>query len=45
MPLYAPGTFSHNDYVNVTCYLLVQAGDVQPMDMFIESQLKNIKLK
>ncbi len=45
MPLYAPGSLSHNDYVDVNCYLLIQSDDVQPMDTFVESQLKNIALK
>lgn len=45
MPLYAPGSLSHSDYVNVICYLLIRSNDVQPMDTFVESQLKNITLK
>ncbi|GEM_PF-3139381 len=45
MPLYAPGSLSRSDYINVTCFLLIQSADVQPMDTFVENQLKNIILK
>jgi cytochrome c len=45
MPLYAPGSLSHSDYVKVTCYLLIQANQIQPFDVFNESQLKSITLK
>jgi cytochrome c len=45
MPLEAPGSLSHQDYLDVLCYLLVQNNYVYPNDVFSESQLSNITLK
>ncbi len=45
MPLEAPGSLSHQDYLNVLCYLLVQNNYVSAKTVFNESQLINIALK
>jgi hypothetical protein len=45
MPLNAPGSLSHQDYINLICYLLVQNNDIQQTAPFNESTLLQIQLK
>jgi mono/diheme cytochrome c family protein len=45
MPMNAPGSLSHQDYLNVLSYLLMQNNAVSPADAFSESQLSSIVLK
>jgi cytochrome c len=45
MPLEAPGSLSHQDYLDILCYLLVQNNYVPADTVFNESQLSNITLK
>lgn len=45
MPLADPGRLSHDQYAQVTCYILVQAGLVSQGDSYAESDLKNIAMK
>jgi cytochrome c len=45
MPLEAPGSLSHQDYLDILCYLLVQNNYVPADTVFNESQLNNITLK
>jgi polar amino acid transport system substrate-binding protein len=45
MPANAPGSLSHQDYLDVVSYLLVQNNDVSADTTFDESQLSNIALK
>jgi alcohol dehydrogenase (cytochrome c) len=45
MPLSSPGSLSHQDYLNVLSYLLVQNNYAFPATAFNESALANIQLK
>jgi hypothetical protein len=45
MPQNAPGSLSHQDYLNVLCYLLVQNNYAFPAAAFDESALAGIQLK
>jgi len=45
MPLEAPGSLSHQDYLDLLCYLLVQNNYVSADTIFNESELSNITLK
>lgn len=45
MPLEAPGSLSHQDYLEILCYLLVQNNYVSPNSIFNESGLSSITLK
>jgi mono/diheme cytochrome c family protein len=45
MPLTAPGTLSHDQYLNVLGYILVQGNQVAGSTTFNESQLSTINLK
>ena len=45
MPLSSPGSLSHQDYLNVLCYLLVQNNYAFPTTSFDENALVNILLK
>jgi len=45
MPKEAPGSLSHQDYLNVLCYLLVENNYVSANTIFDESQLNSITLK
>jgi cytochrome c len=45
MPLNAPGSLSHQEYINLLCYLLVQNNDVQPPTPFAESGLSQLQVK
>ncbi len=45
MPLSSPGSLSHQDYLKVVSYLLIQNNDVSANAAFSESQLGGIALK
>jgi cytochrome c oxidase subunit 2 len=45
MPLSAPGSLSHEQYIDALSYILVQDGQVSPSSAFNESQLSGITLK
>jgi cytochrome c len=45
MPLTSPGSLTHDQYVSLVCYLLVQNNLVNPATAFSESALPNIALK
>jgi polar amino acid transport system substrate-binding protein len=45
MPRNAPGSLSHQDYLNTVAYLLVQNNEAPANTPFNESQLGNIPLK
>jgi cytochrome c oxidase subunit 2 len=45
MPLSAPGSLSHEQYIDVLSYILVQDKQVSPSSAFDESQLGSITLK
>ncbi len=45
MPPGATGSFSHQSYLNILSYLLVQNNDVSASTAFNESQLGSIVLK
>jgi mono/diheme cytochrome c family protein len=45
MPAKAPGSISHQDYLNVLSYLLVQNNAVDPAAAFNESGLASVQLK
>lgn len=45
MPFDAPGSLSHQDYLNVLAYLLVQNNQTPANSPFNESQLESITLK
>jgi len=45
MPFNAPGSLSHQDYLNVLAYLLIQNNDVTSSTAFSESGLGGITLK
>jgi mono/diheme cytochrome c family protein len=45
MPANSPGSLSHQDYLDVVSYLLVQNNEVSADTAFNESQLGNIALK
>ncbi len=45
MPLSAPGSLTHQQYIDLLCYILVQDAQVSLSTMFVESQLGNITLK
>ena len=45
MPKNAPGSLSHQQYINVLCYILVQGNQVTGTNAFNESQLGSITLK
>lgn len=45
MPLNAPGSLSHQDYLNVLCYLLVQNNDINATAQFDESTLTSVQVK
>jgi len=45
MPAGSPGSLSHQAYVDILCYILLQGNDVQAGTVFNESQLSGINLK
>jgi cytochrome c5 len=45
MPLAGPGSLSHQEYLDVLCYLLVQNNYASAETVFDESRLSNIALK
>jgi hypothetical protein len=45
MPVGSPGSLTHQDYLNVLCYLLLRNNFVSGSTVFNESQLVNIELK
>lgn len=45
MPLGAPGSLSHQDYLDILCYLLIQNNHVSAETVFDEAQLSSITLK
>jgi cytochrome c len=45
MPAKAPGSLSHQDYLNVLSYLLVQNNAADPAAAFNESGLASVQLK
>lgn len=45
MPPGGPGSLSHQDYVDILAYLLIQNNNVSPDTRFDESQLSNVPLK
>jgi hypothetical protein len=45
MPLNAPGSLAHQDYINVLCYLLVQNNYAFPGTAYSESALPGLQLK
>jgi mono/diheme cytochrome c family protein len=45
MPLTAPGSLSHDQYLNVLSYILVQGNQVAGSTPFVEGQLSSINLK
>jgi hypothetical protein len=45
MPLGAPGSLSHQDYLDILCFLLIQNNYVSADTVFDEAQLSNITLK
>ena len=45
MPLNAPASLPHPDYLNLLCYLLVQNNYASPTTPFSESGLSGIQLK
>jgi mono/diheme cytochrome c family protein len=45
MPLTAPGSLSHDQYLNVLSYILVQGNQVNGSTPFVESQLSSIVVK
>ena len=45
MPLNAPGSLSHQDYLDILCYLLVQNNFAYPTTAFDESTLPSLQLK
>jgi cytochrome c len=45
MPLSAPGSLPHEQYVDVLCFILVQDNQISPANVFNESQLNNMTLK
>ncbi len=45
MPLSAPGSLTHQQYIDLLCYILVQDQQVSPSTMFVERQLGTITLK
>jgi cytochrome c len=45
MPLDAPGSLSHQEYLQVFCFLLVQNNDASASGAFSESALANVQLK
>jgi hypothetical protein len=44
MPFSAPGSLTSTQYLDVTCYILVQGNLVSPSTVFDQSQLVNITL-
>jgi hypothetical protein len=44
MPSNAPGSLSHQEYLQITAYLLIQNNIVTPTTIFNETELKNIVL-
>jgi S-disulfanyl-L-cysteine oxidoreductase SoxD len=45
MPLNAPGSLSHQDYLNVLCFLLVQNNAAIPDAQFNENSINNVLLE
>jgi mono/diheme cytochrome c family protein len=45
MPKNAPGSLSHQDYLNILSYLLIQNNTISSGTAFVESQLGSIALK
>jgi hypothetical protein len=45
MPKNAPGGLSHQQYLSVLCFVLVQNNQVNPANEFNESQLGSVILK
>lgn len=45
MPLSAPGSLSHQQYIDVLAYILLQGNQVSPSTTFNEAQLGSIQLK
>ncbi len=45
MPFTAPGSLTHQQYVDVMAYILIKANIVQPSTIFNESHLSTIKIK
>ena len=45
MPQYAPRSLPAADYIAVTAYILIQAGEVDPFAIFDQAKLKSIILK
>jgi cytochrome c len=45
MPFNAPGSLSHQDYLNVLCFLLVENNYASPNSTFNENALAGVKLK
>ena len=44
MPLTAPGTLTHQQYVDLLAYILLQGNHVSSSTSFEESQLSNISI-
>jgi mono/diheme cytochrome c family protein len=45
MPANTPGSLSHQEYLNVVSYLIVQNNYMSPDASFVGSQLSNVSLK
>ncbi len=45
MPLSAPGSLTHQDYINVLCYLLIQNNYANSATPFNENALPGVQLK
>ncbi len=45
MPAGSPGSLSHQAYIDIAAYILIQNSNVPPDTRFVESQLNSIKLK
>jgi hypothetical protein len=44
MPLNAPGSFSPQEYLEITIFLLVESNIIQPDELIDESNLDNVNL-
>ena len=45
MPLSAPGSLTHQQYIDLLCYILIQDNQVSSSNTFNENQLANITLR
>jgi cytochrome c len=44
MPFSSAGSLTHQQAIDVLCYLLIQENEISPSDIFIESQLSSVIL-